>query len=163
VAKATSVPVAKIAARVMAGEPLARFGLTEPRLQHVAVKEAVLPFARFPGSDVVLGPEMKSTGESMGIDRDFATAYLKAQLGAGGPGGVACPTVRGSAAPGPGGVQSSVSRAGSRVCAHGRPGLSRTRLSSSSFASRSPSRATRARRSWREYSRSSARSAVMAR
>jgi carbamoyl-phosphate synthase large subunit len=67
----------------MAGEPLARFGLTEPRLQHVAVKEAVLPFARFPGSDVVLGPEMKSTGESMGIDQDFATAYLKAQLGAG--------------------------------------------------------------------------------
>jgi len=67
----------------MAGEPLARFGLTEPRLRHVAVKEAVLPFARFPGSDVVLGPEMKSTGESMGIDQDFATAYLKAQLGAG--------------------------------------------------------------------------------
>ncbi len=83
VAKATSVPVAKIAARVMAGEPLARFGLSEPRLEHVAVKEAVLPFARFPGSDVILGPEMKSTGESMGIDRDFATAYLKAQLGAG--------------------------------------------------------------------------------
>jgi MGS-like domain len=75
--------VAKIAARVMAGEPLARFGLTEPRLEHVAVKEAVLPFARFPGSDVLLGPEMKSTGESMGIDRDFATAYLKAGLGAG--------------------------------------------------------------------------------
>src|SRR5260221_5631870 len=67
----------------MAGEPLARFGLTEPRLQHVAVKEAVLPFARFPGSDVVLGPDMKSTGESMGIDQDFATAYLKAKLGAG--------------------------------------------------------------------------------
>jgi carbamoyl-phosphate synthase large subunit len=83
VAKATSVPVAKIAARVMAGEPLARFGLTEPRLQHVAVKEAVLPFARFPGSDVILGPEMKSTGESMGIDQDFVSAYLKAQLGAG--------------------------------------------------------------------------------
>jgi carbamoyl-phosphate synthase large subunit len=83
VAKATSVPVAKIAARVMAGEPLRRFGLTEPRLQRVAVKEAVLPFARFPGSDVVLGPEMKSTGEAMGIDQDFATAYLKAQLGAG--------------------------------------------------------------------------------
>jgi carbamoyl-phosphate synthase large subunit len=83
VAKATSVPVAKIAARVMSGEPLARLGLAEPRLQHVAVKEAVLPFARFPGNDVVLGPEMKSTGESMGIDQDFATAYLKAQLGAG--------------------------------------------------------------------------------
>jgi carbamoyl-phosphate synthase large subunit len=83
VAKATSVPVAKIAARVMAGEPLVSFGLAEPRLRHVAVKEAVFPFARFPGSDVVLGPEMKSTGESMGIDQDFATAYLKAQLGAG--------------------------------------------------------------------------------
>jgi carbamoyl-phosphate synthase large subunit len=83
VAKATSVPVAKIAARVIAGEPLARFALTEPRLQHVAVKEAVLPFARFPGCDVILGPEMKSTGEAMGIDQDFATAYLKAQLGAG--------------------------------------------------------------------------------
>jgi carbamoyl-phosphate synthase large subunit len=82
VAKATSVPIAKIAARVMAGEPLARFELTEPRLRHVAVKEAVLPFARFPGSDVVLGPEMKSTGESMGIDSDFASAFLKAQLGA---------------------------------------------------------------------------------
>jgi carbamoyl-phosphate synthase large subunit len=82
VAKATSTPVAKIAARVMAGEPLARFRLTEPCLQHVAVKEAVLPFTRLPGSDVVLGPEMKSTGESMGIDRDFASAYLKAQLGA---------------------------------------------------------------------------------
>jgi carbamoyl-phosphate synthase large subunit len=83
VAKATSVPVAKIAARVMAGEPLARFRFTEPRLEFVAVKEAVLPFARFPGSDVVLGPEMKSTGESMGVAEDFATAYLKAQLGAG--------------------------------------------------------------------------------
>jgi carbamoyl-phosphate synthase large subunit len=83
VAKATSVPVAKIAARIMAGERLAWFGLSEPRLQHVAVKEAVLPFARFPGSDVALGPEMKSTGESMGIDQDFATAYLKALLGAG--------------------------------------------------------------------------------
>jgi carbamoyl-phosphate synthase large subunit len=83
VAKATAVPVAKIAARVMAGERLARFALTELRLEHVAVKEAVLPFARLPGSDVILGPEMKSTGESMGIDQDFATAYLKAQLGAG--------------------------------------------------------------------------------
>ena len=83
VAKAMSVAVAKIAARVMAGEPLARFALSEPRLDHVAIKEAVLPFARFPGSDVILGPEMKSTGEVMGIDRDFATAYLKAQLGAG--------------------------------------------------------------------------------
>jgi carbamoyl-phosphate synthase large subunit len=95
VAKATSVPVAKMAARAMAGEPLARSGLTEPKVQHFAVKEAVLPFARFPGNDVVLGPEMKSTGESMGIDQDFATAYLKAQLGAGvahpDPGTCCCP------------------------------------------------------------------------
>ena len=83
VAKATGVPVAKTAARVMAGEALADFGLTDTQLDHVAVKEAVLPFARFPDSEPVLGPEMKSTGESMGIDRDFATAYLKAQLGAG--------------------------------------------------------------------------------
>jgi len=82
VAKATGVPVAKIAAQVMAGEPLASFGLVERRPDHVSVKEAVLPFARFPGADVVLSPEMRSTGESMGIDADFDTAYLKAQLGA---------------------------------------------------------------------------------
>jgi carbamoyl-phosphate synthase large subunit len=82
VAKATGVPIAKIAARVMAGEKLAGFGLRRTRLDHVAVKEAVFPFARFPGSDVILGPEMKSTGEVMGLDRDFAHAFAKAQLGA---------------------------------------------------------------------------------
>jgi carbamoyl-phosphate synthase large subunit len=85
VAKATGVPIAKIAARVMAGEKLAGFGLkgaVRP-LAHTAVKEAVFPFARFPGVDVILGPEMKSTGEVMGVDADFALAYAKSQLGAG--------------------------------------------------------------------------------
>jgi len=83
VAKATGVPLAKIAARVMAGEKLASFALSDISLGHVAVKEAVFPFARFPGSDVVLGPEMKSTGEVMGIDGDFGRAFAKSQLGAG--------------------------------------------------------------------------------
>ncbi len=83
VAKATGVPIAKIAARVMAGETLADFKLTPPELDHVAVKEAVFPFARFPGVDIVLGPEMKSTGEVMGIDATFERAYAKSQLGAG--------------------------------------------------------------------------------
>ena len=83
-AKATGIPVAKIASRVMAGEALASFDVS-PRNTgaHIAVKEAVFPFARFPGVDPVLGPEMKSTGEVMGIDGDFATAFAKAQLGAG--------------------------------------------------------------------------------
>jgi carbamoyl-phosphate synthase large subunit len=83
VAKATGVPIAKIAARVMAGEPLSNFRLEPPRIAHVAVKEAVFPFARFPGVDVILGPEMKSTGEVMGIDVDFGRAFAKSQLGAG--------------------------------------------------------------------------------
>jgi carbamoyl-phosphate synthase large subunit len=87
VAKATGVAVAKIAARVMAGARLADFGLgggkAPEALRHVAVKEAVFPFNRFPGVDIVLGPEMKSTGEVMGLDADFPRAYAKAQLGAG--------------------------------------------------------------------------------
>ena len=83
VAKATGVPVAKIAARVMAGDRLADFSLEREREAHVAVKEAVFPFQRFPGVDVVLGPEMRSTGEVMGLDRDFPSAFLKSQLGAG--------------------------------------------------------------------------------
>ena len=83
VAKATGVPLAKIAARVMAGENLACFDLTETDPSHVAVKEAVFPFARFPGAEITLGPEMRSTGEVMGIDHDFAYAFAKAQLGAG--------------------------------------------------------------------------------
>ena len=84
VAKATGVPIAKIATRLMIGEKLATFGLDRaPVLDHVAVKEAVFPFSRFPGVDIILGPEMKSTGEVMGIDSDFRRAFAKSQLGAG--------------------------------------------------------------------------------
>ncbi len=83
VAKATGSQVAKIAARVMAGEKLADLPKIRRELDYVAVKEAVFPFARFPGSDPVLTPEMKSTGEVMGIDRDFATAYTKSQIAEG--------------------------------------------------------------------------------
>ena len=67
VAKATGVPIAKVAARVMAGERLKNFKLKKQQLNHVAIKEAVFPFARFPGVDSILGPEMKSTGEVMGL------------------------------------------------------------------------------------------------
>ena len=84
VAKATGVPIAKIAARIMAGAKLGDFDLNARTTRpHVAVKEAVFPFARFPGVDVLLGPEMKSTGEVMGIDVDFGRAFAKAQLGVG--------------------------------------------------------------------------------
>jgi len=83
VAKCVGKPIAKIAARLMAGEPLSTFGLKDRPLGHVAVKEAVFPFARFKGVDLILGPEMKSTGEVMGIDHDFGMAFAKAQLGAG--------------------------------------------------------------------------------
>ncbi len=84
VAKATGVPVAKIGALVMAGARLAGFGLDDSvPPAHVAVKEAVFPFARFPNVDTILGPEMKSTGEVMGLDTNFARAFAKAQLGAG--------------------------------------------------------------------------------
>jgi len=83
VAKATGQAVAKIAARVMAGEKLSTFPPFKREFDYMSVKEAVFPFARFPGVDPVLSPEMKSTGEVMGIDRDFATAFAKAQLGAG--------------------------------------------------------------------------------
>ena len=84
VAKATGVAIAKIAARVMAGERLAGFALgRRPDQAHVSVKEAVFPFARFPGVDIILGPEMKSTGEVMGIAPDFRQAFAKSQLGAG--------------------------------------------------------------------------------
>jgi carbamoyl-phosphate synthase large subunit len=82
VAKTIGVPFAKIAARIMAGESLASFGLTKKTLDHVAVKEAVFPFARFPGVDTILGPEMRSTGEVMGLARDFAMAFAKSQIGA---------------------------------------------------------------------------------
>ncbi len=83
VAKSIGLPVAKIAARVMAGEALADFDLTATRTGHVAVKEAVFPFARFPHVDTLLGPEMRSTGEVMGLDHSFAVAFAKSQLGAG--------------------------------------------------------------------------------
>ena len=83
VAKAVNSPIASIAARVMAGEPLTNFDLVDPMIDTYAVKEAVLPFARFPGVDTILGPEMRSTGEVMGSDKSFARAFLKAQLGAG--------------------------------------------------------------------------------
>jgi carbamoyl-phosphate synthase large subunit len=83
VAKAIGVPVAKIAARVMAGEPLASFGEVKRELAYVAVKESVFPFVRFPGTDPVLGPEMKSTGEVMGIAKQFDIAFAKALIGAG--------------------------------------------------------------------------------
>jgi carbamoyl-phosphate synthase large subunit len=105
VAKATDSAIASIAARLMAGEPLSNFPqrpaypagvgpdtplplmdaltLADPQTPWFSVKEAVLPFARFPGVDPVLGPEMRSTGEVMGWDRTFALAFLKAQMGAG--------------------------------------------------------------------------------
>ena len=83
VAKAIGAPIAKIAARVMAGEKLATLPGIDRNIGHVAVKEAVFPFNRFPGVDPVLSPEMRSTGEVMGIDHDFTTAFAKSQLGAG--------------------------------------------------------------------------------
>ncbi|MEP3051305.1 MAG: carbamoyl-phosphate synthase large subunit [Erythrobacter sp.] len=83
VAKAIGQSVAKIAARVMAGEKLSEFEPFKRELPYMAIKEAVFPFARFPGSDPVLTPEMKSTGEVMGIDKTFEAAFLKSQMGAG--------------------------------------------------------------------------------
>ncbi|MBA2124823.1 carbamoyl phosphate synthase large subunit [Hyphomicrobium methylovorum] len=83
VAKVVGLPIAAIASEVMAGKPLAEFKLRKPQFDHIAVKEAVFPFARFLGVDPILGPEMRSTGEVMGIDRDFAMAFGKSQLGAG--------------------------------------------------------------------------------
>ncbi len=83
VAKSIGIPIAKIASRVMAGEKLSSFKLTLPNPKHVSVKEAVFPFARFPGVDTLLGPEMKSTGEVMGIDTTFDRAFAKSQLASG--------------------------------------------------------------------------------
>ena len=86
VSKAIGVPLAKLATKVMLGQTLAELGFVEEReVKHIAVKEAVFPFIKFPGVDTVLGPEMKSTGEVMGIDRDFRKAYVKSQLAAGSP------------------------------------------------------------------------------
>jgi carbamoyl-phosphate synthase large subunit len=84
VAKATGQPIAKFAARLMAGEALKSVGIKRTsKAKHVAVKEAVFPFARFPGVDTILGPEMRSTGEVMGLDSDFGRAFAKSQLGSG--------------------------------------------------------------------------------
>jgi carbamoyl-phosphate synthase large subunit len=85
VSKAIGVPLAKLAAKIMVGATLKELGFTEERaLRHVAVKEAVLPFVKFPGVDALLGPEMRSTGEVMGIDREFGLAFAKSQVGASG-------------------------------------------------------------------------------
>lgn len=84
VSKAIGIPLAKMAALVMSGKTLEELGFTEEIIpKHIAVKEAVLPFNKFPGTDTILGPEMRSTGEVMGIDTDFGRAYAKAELGAG--------------------------------------------------------------------------------
>ncbi|MEO8558703.1 MAG: carbamoyl-phosphate synthase large subunit [Rhodospirillales bacterium] len=84
VAKATGVPIAKLAARLMAGEKLRDLPVeATSRTKHIAVKEAVFPFARFPGVDIILGPEMRSTGEVMGIDTTFGRAFAKSQIGGG--------------------------------------------------------------------------------
>ncbi|MEI2733609.1 MAG: carbamoyl-phosphate synthase large subunit [Rhodoblastus sp.] len=83
VAKVIGEPIAKIASRIMAGEPLSNFRLKPMPSDHVGVKEAVFPFARFPGVDTVLGPEMRSTGEVIGLDRSFEVAFAKSQLGGG--------------------------------------------------------------------------------
>ena len=84
VSKATGVPLAKLATKIMLGKTLQELGLTTERIPtHISVKEAVMPFNRFPDVDILLGPEMKSTGEVMGIDENLGSAYAKAQLGAG--------------------------------------------------------------------------------
>jgi carbamoyl-phosphate synthase large subunit len=84
VSKATGVPIAKVAARVMAGKTLRELGVLRiERPAHVSVKESVFPFIKFAGADTILGPEMRSTGEVMGIDRDFPRAFAKAQIAAG--------------------------------------------------------------------------------
>src|SRR5205814_5392221 len=84
VSKATGVPLAKIAARLMVGRKLKEFSLpSELKVNQYCVKSPVFPFARFPGVDTILGPEMKSTGEVMGTDDSFGKAYVKAQISAG--------------------------------------------------------------------------------
>ena len=94
----------------MAGETLASFDLKPPHPDHISVKEAVLPFARFPGVDTVLGPEMRSTGEVMGVDTSFARAFAKSQIGA----GTRLPTRRHGVHLGQGWRQGSGRRAGAR-------------------------------------------------
>ena len=82
VAKSTGIPLVKIASQIMTGKKLSDFELLHNKMNHISVKEAVFPFARFPGTDVILGPEMKSTGEVMGIGSTFGEAFAKSQLGA---------------------------------------------------------------------------------
>jgi carbamoyl-phosphate synthase large subunit len=125
VSKAVGVPLAKLACRVMLGEPLAAMGLREERQglgygDHISVKEAVLPFDRFENSDAVLGPEMRSTGEVMGVARDFPTAFAKAQAAAGVPlpaGGTAFITVTDEDKAGGVGIAQSLHDAGFRIVA----------------------------------------------
>ncbi len=84
VSKAIGVPLAKLATKVMLGKTLQELGFTKPvRPKHISVKEAVFPFNRFPNVDILLGPEMKSTGEVMGIDHSFGLAFAKSQMAAG--------------------------------------------------------------------------------
>ena len=82
VAKSIGIPLVKIAALIMTGKKLYDFKLNTIKMEHISVKEAVFPFDRFPGTDVILGPEMKSTGEVMGIGSTFGEAFAKSQLGA---------------------------------------------------------------------------------
>ena len=83
VSKATGVPLAKVAACVMAGKKLSELGITqEPTVKYFSVKESVLPFSLFSGVDIILGPEMKSTGEVMGVDKSFGIAFYKSQIAA---------------------------------------------------------------------------------
>ena len=83
VAKTVGIPIAKIAARIMIGDKLDQFDLAPPQTDHIAIKEAVFPFARFPNVDTLLGPEMRSTGEVMGLDHTYTVAFAKSQLAAG--------------------------------------------------------------------------------
>jgi carbamoyl-phosphate synthase large subunit len=121
VSKVIGVPLAKLAARVMVGEKLRDLGLTHEIIPtHMAVKEAVFPFAKFPGVDTLLGPEMKSTGEVMGIDRSFGVAFAKAQLGAGTVlplEGTAFLSVEDADKPGLVGIAQRLARAGFRLVA----------------------------------------------
>jgi carbamoyl-phosphate synthase large subunit len=122
VSKAVGVPLAKMACRLMLGERLGDLALPEDPMAtgHVSVKEAVLPFDRFPGADALLGPEMRSTGEVMGIARDFPTAFAKAQAAAGAPlptGGTAFITVTDSDKPGAVGIAQLLHDLGWRIVA----------------------------------------------
>jgi carbamoyl-phosphate synthase large subunit len=121
VSKATGVPLAKIACRVMLGERLADMDLpAEPRGDYVAVKEAVLPFDRFAGADALLGPEMRSTGEVMGVAQDFPTAFAKAQAAAGArlpQSGTAFLTVTDSDKPAAFGIATALHDAGFKIVA----------------------------------------------